>query len=219
MSLPLLVVGAGGHARVLIDALLAASAVIAGIVDPDPRLLGTTLLGIRVLGGDEVVDGFPAAEIALVNGVGSVGLPHLRRKIFQRFTAAGYRFATVIHPSAVIAADVELAAGAQIMAGAVIQTGSRIGFNAIVNTRASVDHDGSIGDHVHLAPGVTLSGSVSVGHASHLGTGATVIQGIRIGDGCLVGAGSLVLRDVPSGATVVGAPARIVKVLEGTAFR
>ena len=211
MSLPVLVLGAGGHAKVLIDALLASCAVIAGIVDPDPRLAGTDLLGVPVLGGDDLVGEFPPSEVLLVNGLGSVGAPVGRRRLFERFKEMGYSFASVVHPSAVVAADVELGEGAQIMAGAVIQPGSRIGCNAIINTRASVDHDCLVGAHVHIAPGVTLSGGVTVGEASHLGTGATVIQGRRIGAESVIGAGALVLNDVAPAVTVVGVPARMVE--------
>lgn len=211
MMTPVLVLGAGGHAKVLVEALLAHAAVIAGIVDADPALMGMTLLGVPVIGGDELVGEFPPTEIMLVNGIGSIGLPIKRRELFVKFKALGYRFATVIHPSAVVSSDVELGEGAQVMAGAVIQPGSRIGCNAIVNTRASVDHDCIIGNHCHVAPGVTLSGGVMTGESCHIGTGATVIQGVRIGGGSVAGAGALVLRDVPPAVTVVGVPAKVVK--------
>lgn len=211
MSLPVIILGAGGHAKVLIEALLASSAVIAGVVDPDLTLLGTTIHGVPVLGGDDVVNEFPPSEVQLVNGLGSVGLPVKRQQIFERFKGMDYNFATVVHPSAVVASDAELAEGAQVMAGAVIQPGCSIGINSIINTRASVDHDCSIGDHVHIAPGVTLSGGVTVGQTGHIGTGATVIQGIHVGAGSVIGAGALVLKDVPPSVTVVGVPARVVE--------
>jgi len=208
MSQSVLVLGAGGHTKVLIEALLASSAIIAGIVDPDPALAEGTILGIPVLGNDDVVRGFSPSEILLVNGLGSVGLPSKRQQLFENFKKMGYRFATVVHPSAIVASNVELNEGAQIMAGAVIQPGSRIGRNVIVNTRSAVDHDCIIGDHVHIAPGAILSGGVSIGEASHIGTGATVIQGICIGAESVIGAGAVVLTDVPSFITVVGVPAK-----------
>jgi UDP-perosamine 4-acetyltransferase len=161
-----------------------------------------------VLGGDDVVSEFPPSEIQLVNGLGSVGLPVKRQQIFERFKGMGYRFATVIHPSAVLSSDVELGEGAQVIAGVVIQPGSRIGINSIINTSASVDHDCIIADHVHIAPGVTLSGGVKVGECSHIGTGATLIQGISIGSACLVAAGAVVTKDIADGAMVRGVPAR-----------
>lgn len=210
MSEPVLILGGGGHAKVLVEALLANHALIAGIVDADPGLRGKTVLGVPVLGGDELVGDYPPASLQLVNGIGSVGLPATRRAVYQRFAAQGYRFAVVLHPAAVVASDVELAEGAQIMAGAVIQPGCRIGRNVIINTRASVDHDCVIGDHVHIAPGCTLSGAVTVGAGCHIGTGATVIQGVKIGAGSVVGAGAVVTRDIEAGVTVVGVPARVV---------
>lgn len=210
MTLPVIVLGAGGHAKVVVDALLAAGVAVAGLVDPDPQLSGQDVLGVPVLGSDDVLCCYPADQVLLVCGVGSTGLPQRRKAVYDRFVAMGYRFATVIHPSAVVALDVEIEAGAQVMAGAIIQTGSRIGRNCIVNTRASIDHDCRIGDHVHVGPGVTLSGGVAVGADSHIGTGATSIQGISIGTGCLVGAGALVISDVLDGERVIGVPAKVV---------
>lgn len=208
MSLPVIILGAGGHAKVLIEALLQSGNLIAGIVDPDPKLAGVEIFGVPVLGGDDVVNDLPPSEIQLVNGLGSVGLPFKRQQIFERFKGMGYKFATVVHPSAVVASDVELGEGVQIMAGVVIQPGCRIGINSIINTSASVDHDCIVGDHVHISPGVTLSGGVSVEAGSHIGTGATVIQGISIGSGCLIAAGAVVIKDIADGAMVRGVPAR-----------
>lgn len=209
MSLPVIILGAGGHSKVLIEALLVSSAVITGIVDPNQILVGANILGVPVLGGDDiVVDEFAPSQIQLVNGLGSVGLPIIRQQLYNKFKGLGYYFATVVHPSAVVASDVVLGEGAQVMAGAVIQPGCSIGINSIINTRASVDHDCIIGDHVHISPGVTLSGGVAVGACSHIGTGATVIQGISISNGCLVAAGAVVTKDISDGAKVRGVPAR-----------
>lgn len=210
MSLPVIILGGGGHAKVLIDALLASSVVIAGVVDPDPVLAGTKILGVPVLGGDKVVNEYPPSKIQLVNGLGSVGLPANRQRLFERFKEMGYDFATVVHPSAVIASDVVLGEGAQIMAGAVIQPGSLIGINSVINTRASVDHDCIIGDNVHIAPGVTISGGVKIASGSHIGTGATVIQGISIGSNAVIGGGAVVVCDIPADVTAFGVPAKVV---------
>lgn len=211
MRLPVIILGAGGHAKVLIDALIKTSAVIAGIVDPAPALVGAKILGVPVLGGDGVVNEFPPSEAKLVNGLGSIGLPVKRKQLFEKFKSICYSFRTVIHPSAIVALDVVFGEGTQVMAGVVIQPGSRIGLNCIINTRASLDHDCVIGDHVHISPGVTLSGGVTIGACSHIGTGATVIQGITIGSGCLVAAGAVVIKDIYDGAIVRGIPAREVQ--------
>ncbi len=208
MSLPVLIVGGGGHAKVLIDVLRLCSVEILGIVDTDPSKIGNDILGIRVVGDDDVILQYQTNSLHLVNGMGSVHLPIKRRVVFEKFKKNGFTFATVIHPSAVIAADAFLDEGTQVMAGAVVQPGSRIGVDTIVNTKASVDHDCRIGNHVHLSPGVTLSGNVQVGDVSHLGTGANVIQGMTIGRNCFIGAGSLVIGNVPDDVEFMGVPAR-----------
>lgn len=205
---PVIVVGAGGHARVLIDALQRAGAHIAFATDADPSKQGQTLLGVVVRGGDEAIAAHGRDQVLLAIGVGSMGNDVTRRAIFEWFETRGYRFATVVHPAATIARDVTLLDGAQVMAGAVVQTGTWIGRNAILNTRAGVDHDCRIGDHAHIAPGATICGGVELGEGAFVGAGACVIQAVRIGAGSVIGAGAVVVRDVPAGARVMGVPAR-----------
>ena len=207
ITVPVIVLGTGGHARVVVDALLATSAVVLGATTMDPNP-DRGALGVPVLGGDEVLARYSPDEIRLANGIGSTESMKARREIFERFKREGYSFARVIHPSAVIARNVTLGEGAQVLAGVVVQTGAVVGANAILNTRASVDHDCRIGDHVHIAPGVTLSGNVSVGDSTHIGCGATVIQGVQIGEAVVVGAGSVVIRNVLDAIMVAGVPAR-----------
>jgi len=205
------VIGAGGHAKVLLNALAEAGVTVAGLTDANPALHGTHVLGANVLGDDAALDGFPAAHTMLVNGLGTIAESPVRRHVFERLRSRGYRFLTVVHPSAIIGREVDLAEGAQVMAGAILQPGAAVGENSLMNTGAHVDHDCVIGRHVHLAPGVTLSGDVRVGDGSHIGTGAAVIQGVRIGSGCMVGAGAVVVRDVPDGDRVSGVPARSMR--------
>jgi sugar O-acyltransferase (sialic acid O-acetyltransferase NeuD family) len=210
MNLPVIILGAGGHAKVLIDTLLLTAVEIAGIVDPDREKHGTSILGIPVIGNDDVVLKKGPGAVMLVNGVGSVKQPALRKQLFDTFKARGFTFASVHHPSAVIAADVLLAEGVQVMAGSVIQPGCVIGRNVIINTKAAVDHDCTIGDHSHVAPGVTLSGSVTVGEGAHIGAGATVLQNVHIGRSSIIGAGAVVLQDVPENVLVYGVPGKVV---------
>lgn len=191
------VVGAGGHGRVLIDALLSSGTPILGLCDPglDPALPGP--FGLPVLGGDDVLLSLPRAEVQLVNGIGSVRSLSARAGLFNRLKADGFTFATVIHPAATVSRFALIGEGVQIMAGAVVQCDSVIGDNSILNTRSAIDHDCRIGHHVHIAPGSTLSGGVTVGNNSHIGTGAVVIQGITIGQSCLIAAGTTVYRSLP----------------------
>lgn len=205
---PVIVLGAGGHAKVVIAALKAAGVEIIGVTDPDSKTHGQSILGVPVLGGDELAMNRKQGEIALVNGVGSTRPSPRRREVFERFKQAGYSFRAVVHPSAVVGEDTDICEGAQIMAGAVVQPGCQIGADAIVNTRASVDHDCVIGAHVHVAPGAVLGGGVTIGDGAHVGTGSTVIQNVSIGAGALVAAGAAVVADVAVGGQVTGVPAR-----------
>lgn len=205
---PIIVLGAGGHAKVVIDALKAAGADILGAVDPDETTHGTHILGVSVLGADDVVLEHTPDAVALVNGVGSTGPSSRRQELYRHFRNVDFAFVSVIHPSAVIGGEVEMADAVQIMAGAVVQPGCRIGANAIINTRASVDHDCVIGDHVHIAPGAVLGGGITIGGGSHIGVGSSVIQNVRIGENVLVAAGAAVVTDVPEGARIAGVPAR-----------
>ena len=208
MSKAIIVIGAGGHAKVLLDTLLRSGRKIIGATDADATKHRSRILGIEVLGDDSVISGFAPRDLELVNGVGSVRAPRLRRGVYEAFSERGYTFTSVVHPSAVLGADVSFGEGVQIMAAAVIQAGSRIGTNSIVNTGAIVDHDCRIGAHVHVAPGAVLSGGVEVGEETLLGAGSTVRQGIRIGRQVIVGAGAVVVRAREDGVTAIGVPAR-----------
>jgi len=205
------VLGNGGHAKVLIDILLVNHISNIGMTDSQPEKTGSKILGIPVIGSDDILAQYPPETIELANGIGTAGNPEKRIRIFQHLKEKGYRFPTVIHPSAIIAMDVVIGEGTQIMAGAIVQPGCRVGVNAIINTGAMIDHDCHIGDHVHLAPGVVLSGEVKVGNRSHIGTAAAVIQGVSIGESARIGAGAVVVSDIPLGVKAIGVPARVVK--------
>jgi sugar O-acyltransferase (sialic acid O-acetyltransferase NeuD family) len=206
---PLIIIGAGGHAKVLIDALKLLGAQILGISKKDLATVNTEILGVSIICFDHELERYPSESVALVNGIGGIKDTTLRREVFIRFKLQGYAFSQVIHPAAVISAAATLAEGVQVMAGAVIQAGAKISENAIINTSTSVDHDCHIGSHVHLAPGVTVCGDVKIGDSVHVGSGVTIIQGIIVGPHSLIGAGTLVRENVPAGATVIGVPGRI----------
>lgn len=209
MKKPVIILGSGGHAKVLINILKLCDIKIFGITDPEtPKSYGL-YEDITYLGDDNSISEYSPDKLLLVNGLGSAGKCDKRKLLFDKFKNHGYSFASLIHPSAIIAPDVKLSEGVQVMAGAIIQPGSIIGKNTIINTKVSVDHDCQIGSHVHLAPGVTLSGNVKVGDETHIGTGANIIQNINIGRNSLVGAGSLVLNNIPENSKAFGVPVKL----------
>lgn len=206
MKTPAIIVCGGGHARVLLDTLRQLDWVVQGYADRNETALSSK--GIAYLGPDAAIEKLDPTQVILVNGLGSVKSTEARKAIFERYRQLGFRFATLVHPSAIVARDCVVHEGAQILAGSIVQPDCEIGENSILNTGCRIDHDGRIGRHVHIAPGVTLSGAVHVGEGTHVGTGAVVIQGINIGRHAVVGAGAVVTRDVKDHVVVVGVPAR-----------
>lgn len=208
---PLIIIGAGGHAKVVLDTALCLGRSVIGLADVNGERHGSKVLGVAVSGDDAWVQSHAPNTVTLAMGIGSIADTGLRRRVFEAFVAKGYDFAVLIHPSAVIGRDVELGAGTVVMAGAVIQPGCRVGQNAIVNTGAQIDHGGRIGAHTHIAPGTVLSGNVTVGAGVHVGTGATVIQGICIGNDCVIAAGALVIQNSPDNSMIMGIPGREIQ--------
>ncbi len=206
----IIVVGVGGHGRVVLDALLASGARVYGLLDPG-LAAGTEVMGVAVLGGDEVLDSLASTRYRLSNGLGANPSTVARASLYKRLSQPGYRFATVVHPSAVVGGATELGEGSQIMAGAVVQCGSRIGRNVVVNTAASLDHDVVIEDDAFIAPGAVLCGAVELGRGAFIGAGAVLLPGVRIGANAVIAAGAVVCAEVPPGAVFSGVPARMHK--------
>lgn len=197
--------GNGGHARVLRDMARLSGLDVIGYAAQDPDRADPDCLG------DEnwlLAQSDARQNVLLVNAVGSVAVSDLRAQIYDRFVSQGFSFASVFHPSAIIADGSLLSAGLQIMAGAIIQPGCAIGANTIMNTGAQLDHDCLIGDHVHIAPGTVLSGNVNVGAGAHLGTGSVVIQSVTIGARAEIAAGTVVTTDIAAGSKMRGVPAQ-----------
>lgn len=204
---PLIIIGDGAHAEVLICLCRSSRRKILGLTSLElPK--GSMVLNVPVLGNDRAIDDYSFDEVELVNGIGSANIPKHRKSIFTCFKEKKYRFATLIHPSALVEDDVIVGEGSQVMAGAIVQTGGRIDCNVIINTGAVVDHHFQVGSHSHIAPGVVCSGRVTIGSQCHVGSGATIIQGITLQDNVLVGAGAVVVNDIMSDDRVKGVPAR-----------
>jgi len=200
VSAKIVVVGAGGHAKVVISTLQAAGYSVVAVFDDDLAKVGTEILGIPVAGPlDAIADG------DYEFGVVAVGQNRVRKAITER---VGLNWLSTVHPSAVIHPSVKLGAGVTVFAGAIIQPDTSIGDHAIINTAATVDHDCSIGDFAHIAPGAHLAGGVQVGEGTLLGIGSVVAPYLSVGAWTTVGAGGAVVRDLPDGVTALGIPAR-----------
>ncbi|MDW7711230.1 MAG: NeuD/PglB/VioB family sugar acetyltransferase [Deferrisomatales bacterium] len=207
----IVVIGSSGHARVVLDTLeREARARVVGLLDSF-RGAGEVCFGYEVLGTEAELpklfaDGVRAAFIAVGDNWQRFRLAERARELVP-----GLRFVTAVHPSAQLGRDVELGEGSVAMAGAVVNPGSRLGRFSIINTRASLDHDGDLGEFASLAPGVAAGGRVSVGAFSAVGIGAAVGHGRKIGEHTVVGAGAVVVRDIPDHVVAYGAPARVVR--------
>jgi UDP-perosamine 4-acetyltransferase len=207
---PVIGIGAGGHARVILDILQQQEHFrVVGLLAPNADSKGWLPETVAILGDETLLAELWGQGVRhAFLGIGSIGDNHPRAKLFEQVRALGFEFVNAIHPSAVVAKSANLGHGVAVMAGAVINPGASLGDNVIVNSGAIVEHDCVIEDHVHIAPGATLSGSVKVGRYSHIGTGASVRQGIHIGENALVAAGAVVVHDVPDGDAVAGVPGR-----------
>jgi len=195
-----IMLGGGGHAAVCLDVFRAAGVEVVGYLAAEAGDLD-----LEYLGDDSHVSDLNPEDCRIFVAIGS---NRLRRTLTQMAAEHGHRFACAVSPNAVLSPSVSVGPGAVIMPGAVINARTSIGAGVIVNTCASIDHDGSISDFVHVAPGCHLAGSVSVGTGAFLGVGTSVIPGRSIGEWATVGAGGVVVHDIEPSVTAVGVPAR-----------
>lgn len=195
-SKEIIVIGAGGHGRVIADIItLVGDKVIGFLDDKEPDHLSE----IPYLGTCKDILKYQKDAWFIIG----IGDNHTRKELMEAYQVNWY---TAIHPSAVIAHDVSIGAGSAVMANAVINTASTIGNGVIINTAATVDHDCTISDYVHISPGVHLGGTVSIGTETWIGIGAVVSNNIDICGECIVGAGSLVIRKIQKSGKYYGCP-------------
>lgn len=210
------VLGAGGHARVLIDCIQTEGHVeVLGVLDPDSSRWGESVLAVPILGGDNLLAQMKHRGVRyFAVGVGSVGDSSLRQRLFRIGLESGLEPLAVAHPSAFCSTWARVGRGGQLFPGCVVNAGAVLGENVIVNSGAIVEHDCVIGSHAHVATGARLASAVFLGDASFVGVGASVRQGIRIGRRAVVGAGAAVVDDVPDDSVVAGVPAKVLRAQE-----
>ena len=203
----LLILAAGGHAKVVAETALA-SGVASSVAFLDDRSL-PPVLGWPVLGPlDQALE--PSAQERFTAAAVAIGHPATRMRWIAKLQAVGYQLPLLVHPSAWISPSAHIGPGSVVFAQAAIQAQAVIGIGAILNTGCSVDHDAELSDAVHICPGAHMAGEVKVGARSWIGIGASVIQKVCIGSDVTVGAGTVVIRNLPDGVTAVGAPARVL---------
>jgi UDP-perosamine 4-acetyltransferase len=205
----IIVLGGGGHARVLIDLIKTSGKYeIMGILDKKLKM-GSSQMGIAVLGKDNLLPELyeKGCKNACI-GVGSIKENGKREDLFLKVKKAGYSVPYLIHPCAFVSKETAIFEGVQIMAGAIVQAGCQIGENTLINTGAIIEHDCIIGKHVHICPGTVISGGCTIGDGVFIGAGATVMQGTKIGINAIIGLGSVVINEIKAGEKVKGVPAK-----------
>lgn len=205
------IIGAGGHGKVVLDVLRAAALhKPIGFLDADPSLIGTEISGLGVLGAINIL---PKLRQRKVRGaIVAIGDNRTRLRYADLLREQGFELLSAVHPSASVSPSATLGANVVIAPQAALCTEARVGDCVIVNTAAVVDHECVIEQGVHVAPGVHLAGRVRVGACAFIGMGANVLQCLSIGAHATLGAGAVALRDVPPYATAVGVPAKVIKV-------
>ena len=205
----LLLFGAGGHCRSVIDSIDKEQYSDIAIIDL-PGMIGKYVLSIPIVGTDADIDnffemGYRKAVITL----GSVGNPDRRIVLYNKLKKIGFHLISVIDPTAIISSSIgAIDEGVFVGKGVIINTGAKIGICAIINSGAIIDHDCEIGQFVHIGPGVCMSGGVYVQDNVHVGIGSSIIQSVSIGKNTVIGAGSVVVSDIPEGVTAFGIPCK-----------
>lgn len=202
-----ILVGAGGHAKVVCDSYLSqaadANSKIIGTLDPAIEVGTNWYRDIEVMGDDDSLEQGTQTQYVLLNGLGH--LPHdsgIRAKVYNKFKEQGFSFAKVIDSSAVVSPSATIGEGAQLLAGVIIQADTQVGDNCIINTGAQLDHDCIIGAHSSVAPRAVLCGGVTLGKNVFVGANAVIIQNVVVEDDAVIAAGSVVTKNVAAGQVI-----------------
>lgn len=206
MGKNVVIIGAGGHAKVIADIIIKSGDNIIGFLD-DNIAINNKILGYHIIGKiSDIPKLSEKNDYFYALGIGSNSI---RKKIYERYNIKYY---TAIHPSSQIAIDTEIGEGSVIMATAIINTSTKIGKCCIINTGSIIEHDNIIGDYVHISPNATLSGTVRIGDLTHVGTNASIKNNIEIANNCIIGVGSVVVKNIlESNGVYVGIPAKKMK--------
>ena len=193
--------GASGHAKVVIDILEKLNVQIEYLVDANSEI--DNLMGYEVI-HDSKYEAKTKDQLIIC-----IGNNQIRRKLVTQLSS---QFGRAIHPSARLSNAASVGEGSVVMALSVINSSTSVGNHCIINTSASVDHDCLLEDYVHISPNATLCGNVKVGEGTQIGAGATVLPNINIGKWSMIGAGAIIVNDVPDYATVVGNPGKVIRI-------
>ena len=206
MSKKVVILGAGGHAKMIADIIIKSGDSVYGFLD-DNLTAGTKIMGqYSVLGKiNDCIKLQKDEELYFIIGIGN---NYIRKEIYEKYKLNYY---TAIHPTAVIAIDTKIGEGTVIKSNATIDVSTTIGKNCIIGTGAIVAHDNNIGNYVHVPPNATLCGTVTIGDFTHIGAGTTVINNINIVSDCVIGAGAVVAKDIKEKGTYVGVPVKKIK--------
>ena len=210
MNKQVVIIGAGGHAKVIADIVIKSHDILLGFLD-DNRQKGEKIISdYNVIGNisECVLLQEKYKNVEFIIGIGN---NQIRKNISKKFSSIKYY--TAIHPKSQISLGVSIGEGTTIMANACINASSKIEKNCIINTGAIIEHDNVIHDYVHISPNVSLGGTVEVGENTHIGIGAVVKNNIKICNNCIIGAGAVVVKDIKEEGTYIGIPARKEEIL------
>ena len=196
------IIGAGGHGKVVLDAVLSAGdQIVAGIVDDNTELMGARLFDLPIVGSVKDLNDVEGYIVAIGNN-------RIRKEKYDYYLQAGYKPVTVIHPTAIISPRAIIGRGSAIFANVVVNPDAVVGDNTVLYTSCTIDHECNISEHSYISPGCNICGRVNIKTGAMIGAGAVVLPGLSVGEWATVGAGAVVTTNVPDNVTVVGVPAR-----------